>query len=390
MAKIKRVIYLMEAVFCRRDYDRFGIETVTASGFNVEVWDITPALHPDVYRNVQVKDPVDFHGYRLFNTRQDAVDAIEQLDDSSFIVSIVFYDFNSYPIFKAISKKGIRYSLSVTNALPLTNELVLPKISRWLKGLTPRRVANSVFLRTPFEHFGVRPATLLVSGGRKNLELSAHFPVNKDTEVLWCHSFDYDVYLRERQAPSVADVKTGVFLDENICFHPDYLYRKHKQYTLPEKYFRLLRDLFNFLEKSYDLSITIAAHPRSRYEDHPDYFGGRPVIRWKTAELVKNSGFVIAHCTTSINFAVLFKKPIVFVTTNDLVNSPQGEVIDHLAFLFNKKPINLDESVYIDRDKELVVDNDVYDEYAEAFIKRRGTPDLPFWQIFADKLKAQT
>ena len=52
MTKIKKVIYIIETRFNKRDYDRFGIEILKKNGFEVEVWDFTPFLGSHEYRKM--------------------------------------------------------------------------------------------------------------------------------------------------------------------------------------------------------------------------------------------------------------------------------------------------------------------------------------------------
>ena len=44
-------------------------------------------------------------------------------------------------------------------------------------------------------------------------------------------------------------------------------------------------------------------------------FGGRPIYRLATAELVRYAEFVLAHTSTAISYAVLYSKPLVFIYT---------------------------------------------------------------------------
>jgi hypothetical protein len=141
------------------------------------------------------------------------------------------------------------------------------------------------------------------------------------------------------------------------------------------------------LEKRTGKKIVIGAHPRSQYEQHPDYFGGRLVARGKTVELVKDAAFVILHWSTAVNFAVLFRKPLLFITTNEIEESEYSAYAIVMASAFGKRVINLNNTSAIDWDKELAVDEEAYDKYKNRYIKRDGTEELPFWQIVANYLK---
>mgnify|MGYP000044094501 CR=1 FL=1 len=61
-----------------------------------------------------------------------------------------------------------------------------------------------------------------------------------------------------------------------------------------------------------------------------------------TAELVRNSNIVLLHQSTSFSFAVLFNKPVVFLTSNKLRNSSLGPRIDNFAKSVNGQIINMD------------------------------------------------
>jgi hypothetical protein len=212
--------------------------------------------------------------------------------------------------------------------------------------------------------------------------------VGSRTETLWIHANDYDLYLKCKQEMTGGlEENIGVFLDEYMPFHPDYLYLGIDAPYTPDEYYPPLRSFFDLVEKAYDVRIVIAAHPRSKYEDHPDYFGGREVLRGKTIELIQRSRFVLLHCSTAVNFAVLFKKPCIFVTTNLMQERFHGPSIRKMAALLGKTPIVVDNGYVGEIEKELNVDESAYRSYRNAYIKRDGTDEKPFWQIFSDRIK---
>jgi hypothetical protein len=174
-----------------------------------------------------------------------------------------------------------------------------------------------------------------------------------------------------------------------LPFHPDYDRLKLKPFSEAEAYYPSLRRFFDFLERERGAGIVIAAHPHSRYKDRlEDFFGGRPVVQGKTLELVRKAGFVIAHSSTALNFAVLFQKPVVFVTTDSLQRSQRmARSIQAMAAWLGKTPINVDAPLGVDWARELTVDEKAYAQYRGAYIKKAGSPEKLAWQIFADHLK---
>jgi hypothetical protein len=234
---------------------------------------------------------------------------------------------------------------------------------------------------------GIRPATIILAGGAMSIDFNYRYPVSKKTEILWLHTTDYDKYLMERKTPVQSDRSMGVFLDEYLPFHPDFIHLGLSYPSTPEEYYPHLCKFFDLIEREYNVHIVIAAHPKSNYEKHPDYFAGRPVIRGKTVELVQKSGFTIGHMSTSINFAVLFHKPVIFITSNKLQRSFIGPYIELMASQLGKKTINVTNPTLINWDKELSINEKAYMNYMHSYIKRDISEELPFWQIFANHIK---
>jgi len=382
-----RVVYVIESLFSQRDYDRYGIEILLKNGFEVEVWDFTPFLHPRVWQEVSVPDAIAYSGYRRFFTRGDAAAALAMLTDRPFVVCLIPYRWQSMWLYRAMSKCRLNYGLLMVNALPE----VCPRDRR--AGILAEfahfhflQWCNALFRRLPPRLLGIRPAVLVLAGGERSIRRNT--PIGRDTTILWAHSHDYDASLKADQGALLADKTTGIFLDEYLPFHPDYVHAGGAPPCSPEEYYPALCRFFTCLERDYGVQIVIAAHPKSHYDEHPEYFGGRPVLRGQTGSLVRQCGFVLAHSSQSINFAVLFKKPVVFVTTDRLrQNEWFGPYIDLTASLLKKTAVNVDAPDHLDWAKESTVDEDAYERYREAYIKRKNTPDKPSWQILADFLK---
>lgn len=383
--QIKKIIYFLEEYFNERDYHRFGIETMMNNGFDVEVWEFTRLIAPEAYIASAPPDPIRFDGHRSFDDFGAAEAAIKTLDSSIFVVLMVHYTLYSLPLFRMLSKQGISFSTSLF-ALPVSSG-AKELWSRRLKKITLKRVLDKTFRKIPFGCFGVKPAKIVLAPAEKYL-LADSYAINGESEFLWAHSYDYDTYLGLKDLDQTKGSNAGVFLDEYLPFHTDYLYLDLPVKVVPDEYYPALVKFFDYIEESFNTRIVIAAHPRSHYEEHPDYFGGREVVRGKTAELVRNAGFVLMHNSTAINHVVLFKKPMIFFTT-DKVNASilEDPTIEWLASFFGKKAHNLDREVSIDFDEEMRIDEDAYYRYRNYYIKKDGTEALPYWQIVANRLK---
>jgi len=386
---IKKMIFLTISPFNKRDFKRFGIELLMKNGFEVEVWDLTNILFPEVAKNYILPDPIRWSGCKVFPNKIYALNSLASLDCHTFIIPFFHYNKDFYHIYKAISISEAKYASFVAGVIPpAENKRKLGKILHNFKKLGKKpfkKITNYVFRKIPFHWLGIKPASLILAGGEKSI-IAYDDPYDSSTEVLWVHTFDYDLYLKEKNILST-DSSIAVFLDEYLPFHPDFIYMNVRPPISYIKYYPFLNKFFSLVERKLGFKVVIAAHPRSYYENHPDYFGGRKWIRGQTIKLVKESKLVLAHSSTALNFANLFYKPVIFLTCSELDKSLQGPFIRAMAKWFGKKPIFMDKYNDIDWDFELTVSKSHYDNYREAYIKAARSKDLPFWQIVANRLK---
>jgi len=132
-------------------------------------------------------------------------------------------------------------------------------------------------------------------------------------------SLDYfDVTTYENLvSENILDFKYLVFLDIMLVDHPDIARSGYSNILDKELYYFKLNKIFEFIEKEMGLPIVIAIHPKANYNNE---FGGRLKIKNETANLVKFSELVITHGSSSVCYALLSSKKIVYIDINDLFN----------------------------------------------------------------------
>lgn len=394
MGNKKKLILLLEIKFCKRDYERFGIEILRDNGFAVEVWDLTPLLHPKFYNEITLPEQIEFDGYRLFSDRASVQSALRGTPADSTIISFVFYRKQTFFLYWLISRRRIRYGVYVAGGChPSSRRLTQAVAQSGLRSLWQKitrfnvlRIGEYIVNRVPYRYLGVRPADFVLAGGASNIFYNS--PVDAHTNILWIHYLDYDIYLQERKPLTAGKSNIAVFLDEYLPFHPDMVYCGMTVPLTAEEYYPVMCGFFDKVERELGIKVIIAAHPKSDYDKHPDYFCGRQVVRGQSARLVQQSDFVLTHASYSLNFAVLFKKPAVFLTLDKLVEvSFYNDLINTMANVLNKKTINIERVGDVDWNTELTVDAQAYDDYRHNYIKKTGTQDIPFWQIVANYIK---
>ena len=60
---------------------------------------------------------------------------------------------------------------------------------------------------------------------------------------------------------------------------------------------------------------------RVKLEHHKKILKIEKIFQNKTSELIKNCKFSIVHSSTAISFCVLSKKPVLFITNDEIKNS---------------------------------------------------------------------
>ncbi|NQT33488.1 MAG: hypothetical protein HQ594_07440 [Candidatus Omnitrophica bacterium] len=387
--KIKKIIFLVEDRFTSRDYDRFGLEILQKEGFDVEVWDLTVALHPKF--SYIPPDLSNYTGVIVFEDKKMVYKSLAELESDVLVLNMMSYSSSTLGVYRALSRSRAFYAVFNANSIPVSTKnktwtSFLSERFRRMMIVGPSKAWRRLLFSLPYRWLGVRPADLILAGGQ--MSLNCEYPLDDRTEVFYGHTLDYDIYLKEREK-SNKQQNIAVFLDEFYPFHPDCEMVIGGAPVSDEKYYAQLNDFFDLVEKETGLEVAVAAHPRSNYEEMPDFFKGRKCIRGKTADLVKNSRLVVSHCSTSSNFAVFFNKPVIFITCSELNKSSQGPYIKGKAQWFGKEPIFIDGSAKSDINWkfELTVNKEHYTNYRMAYIKTQDSKDVPLWQMFAERVK---
>jgi hypothetical protein len=383
---VKKILYLLDQPFDAQNFSRFGILDWERLGWSVKVWDFTPWLHREVW--------IDFHaagrtlqlydGLTTMFSRTDFLKALGDLAPIGYFIDVLDDTSLETAIKRRIVRSGgVRILLGFGQTpAPVFSE---PAKALALLRKGPRRVIRRIARSFNQLLFGrsIRPAFFVASGAASVRRGQAV----KSREIIQAHSFDYDAYRRSVASAAPPQSEYAVFLDQNLCFHSDFLYLKNRHYVSEENYFPTLARGFQRIERELALNVVVAAHPRTPERDaERDCFGGRPSIRGQTVELIRHAKLVIAHYSTAIQFAVLFEKPILFVTTDELAATLGGRFTESFSAALGGTTVNLD------RDLDLAVwptthNAARYRAYREEYVKVSGSPENSYWEIVVQRLE---
>ena len=181
----------------------------------------------------------------------------------------------------------------------------------------------------------------------------------------------YDEFLNHLEKKENNENKEGLinnsyilYIDENVPFHDDpYIHGYSKPLCEKKVFFHEINKFFRIIEKKFKKKVIIAGYPRSNYKEN--YFEGRKIISGKTISLVKNSKMVLMHNSTAVNYAIMYKKPIIFINSDNYLLH-YNLSIKALAAELNLTDINLSKN--INNISQPLINNDRYRHYFKILV----------------------
>ena len=125
----------------------------------------------------------------------------------------------------------------------------------------------------------------------------------------------------------------------------------------------------------YNLEILIAAHPRSNPKLTRDIeLGKRKSFYGKTFELTKNAKFIMSCGSTALSYAVLLKKPILFIfsSSQQKKNISGNKFGNFFANILNCKRVDIDNYFNAENEGFKPVDQKSYEKYQKNFIVNKA------------------
>jgi hypothetical protein len=381
---MKKVVILIEQPLDERNYQRFGIQTWLQRNWLVEVWDLTPWAHPRVWRNFLAfgNKLREFAGYFPIASRSELERRLSMSCRINYFVDLASDNYHSLRAKKSLQRAGAIRIVCPGGTMPVPDRVDVGLKAKLAQLIGKGPTGFLKWLSSAFFHRVVAPGIatgFAVVSGEESIA-----GARGRGEIIRTHNLDFDIYLALIKAPAVVGTPFVVFIDQDYCFHPEYTYQSIPPLATPGKYFPALRNGLKIISDALKMQVRIAAHPRATYQQRGlDFFGGFAVEYGKTAELIRDCELVVCHDSTAVQFAVLFGKPVIFVTTDELMPTYEGRAIAKIAAELGKSPVNLDSTdlASVDWLKEMHVDDDTYERFKGKYIKTAGSPEIPLWDI---------
>ena len=200
---------------------------------------------------------------------------------------------------------------------------------------------------------------------------------SKETKIIESHSLDYDRYLKINSKKKMINKKRyNVFIDQMMFAHPDgrdnkLMFDKKKEII----YLKELKNFFIYINKKYKKKIIFNFHPRSTAKHKMNI---KKIINlkfckfqeWEKTDIsIKNSDLVMGHTSSAFQFAILWRKPIIFLT-HSTFSDYNKKYIEGMSSEIKSKPLNFDSNnLSLPSIKELNrVNRKIYDKYIYNYI----------------------
>lgn len=381
-----RYVVILDGVFSDRDWARFGMDYFQSNGYQpiaVETYKIFFSSN---------KDAVTTGGNRsaagVFAPENlGQLDAfLERLSQRDLILLVMNFPRSPY-LYQRLRRLGLKFAKMDLSKFPWARKLTLRQpVGRILQDLVQgihRALYRFKQAARAFPAGRLRPEWLggapapdwLITAGKARDTWFPMYPLSPKTEVIL--SVSNDIWLAKQlqrdagKSPPTAPAGKpyAVFVHSPFIEHTDYIMEGWDIMATPERYYPALRRLFDKVEKDLGLEVIIAGHPRCDYAERDPRFGGRRTLTGQTPSLVRDAGLVILHQSTAVSFACYFRRPILFITTDELEAWHHVKVDqDNLTSWFHRRSLNIDRSLGSGKMELPAVDNARYDAFQEQFL----------------------
>ena len=391
----KKIIIFLSQPIDKRNIQRFGYYSLKKK-FQVQIWNISGLFNKNINKVYGKKSQIhiDNKNYVEVNSYFQVLKLIKNLKKIYFVdcttySSILFGLIQKYLVLRG-SKK-----ISVTSCF-LPAEIHMSKKEKLINILFNKRsnpligVMNlmiNYILNKLAKFFYPMPNYSFISGLKEKLNYSTK------TKIVYSHCFDYDLFLLENKKKNKSkNSNYALFIDNMIFDHPEILISK-KYYKDPaeKNYFLDLKRFFYDINKKFNYKIFLAIHPRSNnsYKKKiknifkENYF---KIVEDNTAKFIKKSKLVISHNSSAIQFAILWKKPIIFCHHSKM-QSYIKKYITGLSSALKKRSYDIQTVKFSILKKDFQVIDKNYNNYIKNYIQSSKSSKLSTWEKFYETLK---
>ena len=201
--------------------------------------------------------------------------------------------------------------------------------------------------------------------------------------IIYSHSINYDLAIKKKYNKNgKKNRKIACYIDSGFGFHPDFKLSRgiNKKFNV-----NTFANKLNIFFKKLNLigyDVYFLAYPKIPKKNQRIYKNCK-IIYYKTLEYIKNSDLVITTSSSTIEYAIIFKKKILKIFTKEIKSYPKNmDEYNGFKNFFSKNVINLDLKYKNEEiKKKIILPNKKYLEYISKFVKHPKSNNTSFSKI---------
>jgi len=376
----------------KHNYKIYGVGT-TYKGWKLVDWNLLPLLYKKLNKSYEKK------GFRIKKHKNWInIDSLSSLKNEIKKIPKNFYFVDS--------TDNIRINIFLSGLLSILGgkRIIIHSGSDWVGHQSKLRILKDLFsndkiflLRKIFKYFLFSFKKFLVKLLRTKAKIffAGNYVTYLNFKNVYRKIYKIDspeftnfLNLKERKNKSIKNI---LYLDQDIPQAFDFKIGNKATTLDKEKFLVHLEKVFCVLENKFKyFNLTIAAHPRRNTNNIPIK---RKFIFDQTIYLIKNSDLIFTHHSLALKYAVLLRKPIVFLLVEMLKREMYAyeSVLKFYAkelgskiittnsfFLNNEKKINMKSLFEFDEKK--------YKKFEENYIGFPGLKSRGRWKTILKHL----
>lgn len=404
----KHVVFLVYWPVTMREKSQWGFDLLRDRGFNVQVCDVTELCNKSELKRNPVSSALDEDYITRFKSFAELELYLNKTPKNAifidYIRGLVDLDIKTEKVFRLLKKYNIKYFTIITGSLPIPSLELRPLdraywyLSRLLVATNPIKLADYLvriairFLRAKKLKYPL-PTRIFATNAPILYEFLRYYNLGEDV-VVKMHSPDYYDYLREiatlnDQHNNPIEHPYCLFIDEGMVGHSDIdicgIRKLDKQ-----DYSREINRILDYIEQNFKIKIIVAAHPRSKLEVIKTVYPNRDIVQGKTLKLIPDAQFVTAHLSSVVGYAALFKKPIIFIETEEMRKDGYYHATIHsMAKALGLTPFQTDVEKLDKINKYIDCSTANYDEYITRYVRTPGASNEEMWDIVCRELEKE-
>jgi hypothetical protein len=380
---MQKVIVLYPYKFTDYNYFQYGLDLLKNKNFEIEIHDLS-----DLFIAKKFQSQWKVESYKKKNLKFKSILSwfiyILKVPSNTVIFNETYKDFYSiHSFFVKIILSFKSFLVFTYNIDDVIEEKPKRNFSYFISKIFKEHKYDIIFYFNLLKKFIFSNLCKIIKYKKEviltNTNKKQTYTKNKIIKTI--HSFDYSNFLRSNTNKNINDkyfvyLDTGfpyfsgdLFLDRGINFY-------YNEFKI-KKFINNLNCFFHLIEKKFQKKVLVVPHPKFRIlylkKNFFNFFNDFMFFnKIDTNDAVRQAYCVlVSTITTSISFAVLNYKPIIFIDSQLLYPLTRINILkDNKKFLtfLNIKNVNLDRGNLVNK-KDIKVDKKAYDKYRFRYLQ---------------------